>query len=234
MPHSTLALGFGHRPDDPHRRTRLDVHLHLDFPEGPLSLGEQSGTAPGVGAQVTLQEIVERYLDHVRACGCEWLAPLAAEEKRTGRRFTPHEIQSHMPPPSPPVQVLEAPNLGRSGKPTADVLRRIREAINQGDFEALESLRDELNDETVRTLAQEWHADLPWSTKDAYASLLQDQLAVSVHPLFRDALNSPTTETRAYALCVLTGDFTRFTSIMTKGGVDATKVDAAIATANLR
>lgn len=96
------------------------------------------------------------------------------------------------------------------------------------------NLRDDLTDELVGEVIQGWHAGLPWAIKDAYASLLQEQLSDCVHPLFRDALNSPTAETRAYALCVLTGDFTQFTSIMTKGGVDAAKVDAAIAMAGLR
>ena len=40
--------------------------------------------------------------------------------------------------------------------------------------------------------------------------------------------------TRAYALCVLTEDFTLFDSIMSDGGVDEAKVDAAIAKAGLR
>jgi hypothetical protein len=54
-----------------------------------------------------------------------------------------------------------------------------------------------------------------------------------VRPIFRDALNSPTVETRAYALCVLTGNFAAFTALLTDGWVDAAKVDAAIAAAEV-
>ncbi len=229
-----IALGFGHPPDDAQRRTVLDVHLHLDFPEGPLSLGERSGAAPDIGTQTTLQEIVERYLAHVRACGCEWLVPLAAEEKLRGRKFTPHEILARRPAPTPPLQTQAMPKPTRRGKPAAELMPGILDAIAACNFEKLECLRDELSDEIVGEIVKQWHAGLPWEIKDAYASLLQDQLSDCVHPLFRDALNSPTVETRAYALCVLTGDFTQFTSVMTKGGVDAVKVDAAIAKAGLR
>jgi hypothetical protein len=114
-----------------------------------------------------------------------------------------------------------------------DALERCRKAITEGDFEALEGLRDVLDEGIVRTLAAEWHEGLSWSVKDAYAALLMDQTAECVQPLFRDALKSPTVETRAYALCVLTGDFEQFTALMSDGGVDEAKVDAAIAKAGL-
>jgi hypothetical protein len=233
-PASVIPLGFGHPPDDLQRKTVLDVHLHLDFPDGPFSIGEHWGSAPGVGTQTTLHEIVKRFLAHVQACGCEWLVPLAPEETLRGKIFTPHEILARKPVPTPRVETQEPPKSVRRGKPATEVMPRIRDAIGAGDFEKLEGLRDEVTDEIAGEVINEWHAGLPWDIKDAYASLLQDQLAASVHPLFRDALNSPTVETRAYALCVLTGDFTQFTSMMTRGSVDAAKVDAAIAKAGLR
>lgn len=203
------------------------MHLHLDHPEGPLSLGESWGSASGTGAQFTLQEAVDREEAHLRACGCAWLVLLATEEKLRGRKLTPQEILARMPAssmPTPPAVPKRHPQ-----QPIAETLPTIRAAISAGDFEALEGLRDVLNEEIVRALAAEWHPDLPWSTKDAYAALLMDQTTHCVMPIFRDALKSPTAESRAYALCVVTGDFSRFDGLLTQGGVDAAKVDAAIA-----
>lgn len=235
MPANAIALGFGHPANAPHGGTKLDVHLHLDHPEGPLSLGESWGSASGVGAQFTLQEAVDREEAHLRACGCEWLVLLAIEEKLRGKKLTPQEILAHMPATRTPAPLAEPKSHTRRNQTsrTAEVLAKIRAAISTGDFEALEGLRDFLNEAIVRELAQEWHPDLPWSIKDAYAALLMDQTTACVQPVFRDALKSPTVETRAYALCVLTGDFSRFSELLTQGGVDAAKVAAAIAHENL-
>lgn len=99
---------------------------------------------------------------------------------------------------------------------------------------AEERRRDVLTEGIVRDIVTEWNPSLPWRTKDAWAALLQDQTAECVLPVFRDALRSPTAETRAYALCILTGDFEQFTSLLNDDSVDAAKVDAAIAAARHR
>jgi hypothetical protein len=106
--------------------------------------------------------------------------------------------------------------------------KKARLAIQQGDYEALEGLRDEIRPAHVPQLVKDWNSSLPWSVKDAYATLLMDQTGKVIEPLMRDALQSPTPETRAYALCCLIGDFKVFESLLTSSSVDAKKVDAAI------
>lgn len=231
MSRAAILLGCGHPACDPSGGTVLDVHLHPDCPDGPLSLGERWGRAVGVGAQFTLQEAVAREADHLRACGCDWLLPLAQEERLRGRRYSPEEILANLPR-STPVAV-ESRQAVPAVKPATDTLPKIRAAIAAADFEALESLRDVLTKEIVVEIAKDWQAALPWMTKDAYAALLQDQTEECVRPIFRDALKSPTVESRAYALCVLTGNFAAFTALLADGWVDAAKVDAAISAAGL-
>ncbi len=102
------------------------------------------------------------------------------------------------------------------------------EAIQQQDYEALEGLRDKTNPANVETLVMTWNSSLPWRIKDGYVTVLMDQTGEIVRPLMEDALNSPTVESRAYALCSLSGDFGIFESLLTSGGVDAKKVDEAI------
>lgn len=231
MSRAAILLGCGHPAGDVSGGTVLDVHLHPDCPDGPLSLGERWGRAPGVGAQFTLKEAVEREADHLRACGCDWLLPLAQEERLRGRRYSPEEILANQPRPAPVV--VESRQPVPAARAAEDTLPKIRAAIAAADFESLESLRDVLTEEIVAQVAEDWQAALSWKTKDAYAALLQDQTAECVRPLFRDALKSPTVETRAYALCVLTGNFAQFTALLTDGWVDAAKVDAAISAAGL-
>lgn len=70
---------------------------------------------------------------------------------------------------------------------------------------------------------------MPWKTKDAFIALLMDQMGDAVKPVMEDALNSPTAESKAYALCILKGNFNIFTDLMTNGSVDVSKVDMAVA-----
>jgi hypothetical protein len=231
MSRAAITLGTGHPPHDLAGGTVLDVHLHPDAPEGPLSLGEQWGFAPGVGAQFTLQKAAEQEAEHLRACDCDWLVLLAVEERKRGRLFSPQEILARRPPARPAVAMQSKPV--KSTKPARETFEKARAAMAAGDFQALEELRDELTEEVASLIAAEWSPVLPWPVKDACAALLQDQTAECVHPIFRDALKSPAVETRAFALCVLTGDFSQFTSLLTDGWVDAAKVDAAIRAARL-
>lgn len=228
LPH--VVLGRGKLPGT----GDLDVTLHLDHPEQPLSTGEQWGAHSSNGTGFQLAQASDRAFEEViRACGCEWLLLLATEEKLRGRRFTPQEILARRPAETRAEEPKDDRFFQKTRRNVPDALDRCRKAIAKGDFEALEGLRDVLDDGIVRTLATEWQAGLSWSAKDAYAALLMDQTAECVQPLFRDALKSPTVETRVYALCVLTGDFEQFTALMSDGGVDEAKVDAAIAKAGL-
>ena len=101
-------------------------------------------------------------------------------------------------------------------------------AIHRGDYEAIESLRDEIRSAHMAALVAEWKADLLWRVKDGFVALLMDQTGAAVRPVMEDALNSPTAESRAYALCSLTGNFEQFTDLLSGGSVDAQKVDLAI------
>ncbi len=231
MPATTIALGFGHLPQDHAKHTVLDVHLHLDHPATPISLGERSGSQ-STGAGFTLQQATEyRLEEHLRACGCEWLRQVAVEERLSGRIFSPQEILQRQPkvmtPPPTPKATAQRPT-----DPAA--LPKIRAAIAAQDFEEIEGLRDVLNDEIVRQIASEWRAELPWEVKDAHAALLLDQTAECVRPLFQDALSSPTLESRAYAVCVLTKDFGRFEAMLVSGGLDEARVNAQVAALNSR
>jgi len=44
MPFTTIAYGTGHRSQDHDRKTLLEVHLHLEHPATPISLGERWGS----------------------------------------------------------------------------------------------------------------------------------------------------------------------------------------------
>lgn len=231
MPFTTIALGFGHLPQDHAKNTVLDVHLHLDHPQTPISLGERSGPQ-SIGNGFTLQDATEyRMEEHLRACGCDWLRQVAAEERLSGRIFTPEEILARKPAT---IAVSTPPPTLPKKQPPAGTLEKIRTALAAQDFEEIEGLRDVLNDELVREIAAEWRADLSWGVKDAYAALLMDQTCECVLPLFQDALRSPTVESRAYAVCVLTHDFSRFDAMLVDGGLDEARVDAQVAALNSR
>lgn len=226
MPVTTLTLGVGHLPQDRAKTTLLDVHLHLDHPATPISLGERTGPQ-SIGSGYTLQQATEsKWEPHLRACGCEWLLLVATEERLRGRIFTPEEILARRPatlsvspiPASPPVK-----------EPPPGALEKIRGAIDSQNFEVLERLRDVLTPALVTQIAAEWRPNLPWGVKDAYAALLMDQTADCVRSIFEDALSSPSVESKAYAVCVLTRDFSRFDAMLVHGSLDPAKVDAQVA-----
>jgi hypothetical protein len=109
-----------------------------------------------------------------------------------------------------------------------EFLQQALHAIEISDFEALESLRDHVRAEYIPALLQSWSVGLPWSKKDAYLALLMDQTGDILTPIMEDGLNSPTVESRAYALCILTKDFTQFDKFLVNGWVDAQRVDTAV------
>lgn len=102
-------------------------------------------------------------------------------------------------------------------------------AVQKADYEELEGLRDEIKPEYVPRFVATWNKSMTWKTKDAYITLLMDQSGEAVREIMLDALDSPTVESRAYALCILKGDFTLFNSFLTDGWVDQNKVDTALA-----
>ncbi|MGV3663578.1 MAG: hypothetical protein ACO1TE_25635 [Prosthecobacter sp.] len=226
MPATSIVLGTGHLPGDHQKTTLQDVHLHLDCPDTPISLGERSGPQ-SIGAVFTLQKATDyAFWEHLRACGCEWLRHVADEERLAGRIFTPEEILQRRPAAGAvdtPVAAVPAAKSKRIAE-----LEQVLEALEAQDFEEIEGLRDRLDGELVPEIAAQWRDDLPWAVKDAYAALLMDRLEECVRPLFVDALRSPTVESRAYAVCVLTRDFGRFDAMMSHGALDEGRVDAAV------
>jgi len=222
-----IMLGTGPLPGNHAGGTTLEVHLLPEYPDTPISLAERWGTQ-STGGGFTLQGATEyRWEEHLRACGCDWLRAVANEERLSGRIFTPEEILQRRP--AAPVMPPPLPTKHTPRPVTDGTLERIRTALAEHDFEEIEGLRDVLTDDLVRTIASEWSADLDWDTKDAYAALLLDQTSEVVRPIFRDALDSPTVESRAYAVCVLTKDFSRFDDFLIDGGVAEEPVDAAVA-----
>jgi hypothetical protein len=112
--------------------------------------------------------------------------------------------------------------------PENTFIQKALAAIQAQDFQAIEYLRDDITKEDVYGLVSQWSSVLPWPIKDGYIALLMDQTGEVVKPIMQDALNSPSAESRAYALCSLTGNFDLFESLLSSGGVDAKKVDAAV------
>jgi hypothetical protein len=109
------------------------------------------------------------------------------------------------------------------------VIQKSLAAIQSQDYATLESLRDELRPEHVPALSASWSALMPWILKDGYIALLMDETGEAVRPVMADALNSPTVESRAYALLSLSGNFGIFETLLTSGGwLDTAKVDAAV------
>ncbi len=222
-----VMLGTGPFPGDRSGGTTFEVHLLPEYPDTPICLGERWGTQ-STGGGFTLQGATEyRWEEHLRACGCDWLRAVANEERLSGRIFTPEEILQRRP--ATPAVPPPLPSKPASPPAPEGTLDRIRAALAERDFEEIEGLRDVLNDDLVRTIASDWSADLDWDTKDAYAALLLDQFSEAVRPIFRDALDSPTVESRAYAVCLLSKDFSRFDDFLIDGGVAEGPVDAAVA-----
>ena len=94
MPAHNVTLGVGSIVAG----ETLDVQLHLNHPDTPVSLGVQWGRM-GTGAGYTLQEAAAvRHADHLMACGCAWLRDVAREELLAGRVFSPQEILAYRPP----------------------------------------------------------------------------------------------------------------------------------------
>lgn len=105
---------------------------------------------------------------------------------------------------------------------------RAIKAINSEDYETLESLRDEINNEKTESLIKYWESSLSWDIKDAFAYILMDQSGSVVKPAMEDALDSPTVETKAYAYVSLTGNFKEFETFLVNGFVSEEKVNKAI------
>jgi hypothetical protein len=112
---------------------------------------------------------------------------------------------------------------------TDPVVKECLKAIERKDFEAIEGLRDKIRKPHIAPLAATWKKSMPWETKDAYIALLMDQLDDVLAPMMEDALDSPTVESRAYALMILKKDFSLNKVFWdSRGWIIQAKVDAAV------
>ncbi len=120
---------------------------------------------------------------------------------------------------------------GAFARPPAETfIPRALEAIEKLDVETIEGLRDEVKPQHIPQLVAKWNKNLPWPKKDAFVFLLCDQLDPLVHPMMRDALDSPDVESRATGVCILQSDFKLCTTFRDKKGfVVPARVDAAVA-----
>lgn len=103
-------------------------------------------------------------------------------------------------------------------------------AILNSDFDAAESLRGNLTPHDVSSIIELYQNTTDWNQKDIAIHLLQDCEPLAVANVMHDALHSPTTESRAIAVCSLKDDFTLFDRFLRGGFVDASLVDAVIET----
>lgn len=107
------------------------------------------------------------------------------------------------------------------------VVRRCLDAIERGDPETIEGLRDLIRPVHLDGLMLQWRPDLPWAQKDGWIHLLMDQPDKRLRRVWEDGLDSPTLENRAVCISWLGG--VRFEELMRDGGVDPARVEAAIA-----
>ncbi len=103
-------------------------------------------------------------------------------------------------------------------------------AILRCDFEAAEYLRGSLSDQQVSEITSLYNSLAKWSQKDIAIHLLQDCESSAIQSVMKDAIKSPTVESRAAAICCLENDFGMFETFLRGGFVDASLVDAAIQT----
>lgn len=110
-----------------------------------------------------------------------------------------------------------------------DYSTSICEAIRTRDFESVESLRDGPVADYLPDLIRAYGMLDDWESKDLIIHLVQDCSDERLTEVMRDALDSPTPETRAIAVCVLRSDYSLFESFIVDGFVNADRVDEEIA-----
>ncbi len=104
----------------------------------------------------------------------------------------------------------------------------ICDALRNQDFEALEGLRDGPVSGYLPDLIAAYNLLSDWPTKDLVVHLIQDCADQRADYVMRDALDSPTADSRAIALCILQSDFSLFDSFLVNGFVDSERVNAAV------
>ena len=106
------------------------------------------------------------------------------------------------------------------------VPEEIVNAIYDFDYGSLEALRGDTIKGCLEPLVRLYEKSRDWDEKDAIVHLLQDFTTKRVVGAMRDALESPTIETRAVAIHLVGG--VSFEELLTEYAVDPMKVDQAI------
>ena len=101
------------------------------------------------------------------------------------------------------------------------------EIVRSADFEAAEMARDSLTTEQANDLLMIYPKLSNWAQKDTVIHMLQDRFEAHMQPAFEDALESPTTETVAVALCVLHPEQISFEDLLDGGFVSDSLVEQA-------
>ena len=102
-------------------------------------------------------------------------------------------------------------------------------AIMSVDIKMAESLRGSLTADELDDIADTYRRLGDWPPKEVAAHLLQDCSAGQYADVWKNALKSPSIETRATAYGTLTGDFDSYNDFMRDGFLNGSLVDAAIA-----
>lgn len=90
------------------------------------------------------------------------------------------------------------------------LLSEALKAINEEDYEALESLRDEDVTTILPQLIEEFYKTDNWDVRDAIVFLVQDLYDEELTEIYEMALDSPLVDTQIIALCFLKDDYTLF------------------------
>lgn len=101
-------------------------------------------------------------------------------------------------------------------------------AIAQNDYASLEVLRDGPVSIILDQLIAKYQKAIDWQIKDAIAFFIQDLKDERLVPMMKDAIQSPTVETRAIAIVFLTEDASLLSMFLVNGFVNGERVDAAI------
>ena len=101
-------------------------------------------------------------------------------------------------------------------------------AIEARDGEAVEALRGAAVGNWLHDLVDYYQSLTDWDRKDLVIGLVCDYYDSVLHPIYSDALSSPSIDTRALAVSGLSGDAILFESLVVNGRVDASRTAAAV------
>lgn len=110
---------------------------------------------------------------------------------------------------------------------TTEIPVNVLKALKERDFSELESLREQRYNECLPALIALYEAEEDWPLREGIVYLLQqrrDSKDDALEPLMKDALNSPSHQTRGLALVWLHNDLSVFDQILGDEGIDEQKV----------